>query len=79
MSLTGLCNVPSVLSVPHIGHAALTTYTENKAGRSCQLSQKEPRQAPDQVPADSHPEVIPQQRNSWLFRDKGYIVVAPSC
>jgi len=77
MSLTDIGNVPRVLSVPHAGHAAVTIFTERKAERSSQLSQKEARQAPDKVPADPHPEVIPQQRNSCLVRAKENIVVAP--
>jgi len=79
MSLTGIVNVPRVLSVPHAGHAALTIFTESKAGRSSQLSQKEARQAPQQVPAGPHPEVTRQQRNSWLVRARENIVVAPRC
>ena len=79
MSLTGIGNVPRVLSVAHAVHSALTIFTESKAGRSSQLSQKEARQAPEHVPANPHPEVIPQQRNSWLVRAKENIVVAPSC
>jgi len=43
MSLTGIGNVPRVLRVPYAGHAALTIFTESKAGRSSQLSQKEAR------------------------------------
>ena len=50
-SLNGIGNVPRVLSVPHAGHAALTVFTESKAGRSFQLRQKEERHAPEQVSA----------------------------
>ena len=64
LSLTSIGNVSRVLSVPHAGHAALTIVTERKAGRSSQLSQKEARQAPEQVPADPNPEVTRQQGNS---------------
>jgi len=37
MSLTGIGNVPRVLSIPHAGHAEFTIFTESKAGRSFQL------------------------------------------
>jgi len=40
MSLTGIGNVPRVLSIPHAGLAARTIFTESKAGRSSQLSQE---------------------------------------
>jgi len=79
MSFNGIGNVPRVLSVPRAGHAALAIFTGRKAGRSSQFSQKEERQAPEQVPADPHPEVIPQQRNSWIVRARENIVVAPRC
>jgi len=79
MSLTGIGDVPCVLSVPHAGHAALTIFTESKAEQSSQLSQKEARQTPEQVPAGSHPEVTLQQGNSWLVRARENIVVAPRC
>ena len=36
MSLAGIGNVPRVLSVPHARHAALTIFTESKAGRRSQ-------------------------------------------
>jgi len=78
-SFTGLGIVPRVLSVPHAGHAALTIFTENKSGRSSQLSQKEARRAPQQVPAGPHPEVTRQQGNSWLVRARENIVLAPHC
>jgi len=76
-SLSGICIVPHVLSVPHAGHAALTIFTESKAGCSSQLSQKEARRAPDQVPAGPHPEVTRQQGNSWPVRARENIVLAP--
>ena len=79
MSFTGIGNVPRVLSVPRAGHAAVTIFTGSKAGRSSQLSQKEAWQAPEQVPADPIPKMIPQQRNSWLIRARENIVVAPRC
>ena len=68
-----------MLSVPHAGHAALTTFSESKAGRSSQLSQKEARRAPEKVPAGPHREVKPQQTNSWLVRARKNIIVAPRC
>jgi len=63
LSLSGIGNGPRVLSVPHGGQAALTIFTESKNGRSSQLSQKEARYAPEQVPAGPHPEVTRQQGN----------------
>ena len=77
LSFTGNGNMPCVLSVPHAGNAALTIFTENKAECSSQLSQKEERQAPEQVPAGPNPEVTRQQGNSWLARARENIVVAP--
>jgi hypothetical protein len=79
LSFTGIGNVPRVLSVPHAGHAALTIFTESKAGRSSQLSQKEARHAPEQVPAGPNPEVTRQQGNSLLVRARENFVVAPRC
>ena len=79
MSLTGTGNVPRVLSVPHAGHAALTIFTESKAGRSSQLSREEARQPPEQVPPGPHPEVTLQQGNSWLVRARENIVVVSRC
>ena len=79
LSLTGIGIVQRVLSVPHAGHAALTIFTKSKAGRSSQLSQKEARRAPEQVPAGPHPEVTRQQENSWLVRARENIVLAPRC
>jgi len=79
LSLTGIGTVPCVLSVLHAGHAALTIFTESKAGRSSQLSQKYARRAPDQVPASPHPEITRQQGNSWLVRARENIVLAPRC
>jgi hypothetical protein len=79
LSLTGIGNVPRVLSVPHAGHAALTIFTESKAGCSSHLSRKEARRAPDPVPAGPHPEVTRQQGNSWLVKARENVVLAPRC
>jgi len=51
LSLTGIGNVPRVLSVPHAGRQHSLSSLRVKNGRSSQLSQNEARYATEQVPA----------------------------
>ena len=71
-SLTGISNVPRVLSVPHALHAALRVKMD--AAFSAMR-----RHSPEQVSANLHPGVTLRKRNPWLVRARKNIVVAPRC
>ena len=49
MSLTDVGKVSMVYSVPTAGHAAITVFTEGKAGHSSLHSQKEARRTDEQL------------------------------
>jgi hypothetical protein len=69
---------PRVHCDTHIGHSAITIFTEGKEGHSPEPSKQEARQAKEPLAARPHCETVTQGK-TWLVKAKENVTLAPRC
>jgi len=79
MSLADIGKAPRTCKISPTKGAALTIFTEGKEGHSPQPCLREARHKDKQFSASPHREATTAQNETWLFKAKENITIAPRC
>ena len=77
MSINDINNVPRGCNAPHIGHVALTEFSEE--GQNTETKQRGTERVNEQFLASPHPEGTTPQDQTWLVRAVENVTIQPRC